>query len=68
MKRRSLLNAAIAITVIVLGVTLINVTIKAFCYLLLAMFKYPEWSIVTLAAIAVTIQIAHAIYHKVIKK
>lgn len=68
MKRRSLLNGAIAITVIVLGVTLINVTIKAFCYLFLAMMKYPEWSIVTLAAIAVTIQIAHAIYHKVIKK
>jgi hypothetical protein len=41
MKRRSLKNAAIAITVLVLGVTLVNLTIKASCYLLLAMFKNP---------------------------
>ena len=63
--------AALAIAVVlvvVLGVALINLLIQGGCYLLLTMFKYPEWSIVTLAAATVTIQIAHAIYHKVKNK
>ena len=41
MKRRSLKMAALAITALVLGVTLLNLLIKGVCYLLLAMFKYP---------------------------
>ena len=41
MKRRSLKMATLAIIVVTLGVTLLNLLIKGACYLLLAMFKYP---------------------------
>jgi hypothetical protein len=50
MKRRSLKYSAIAITVLVLGVTLINLLIQCACYMLLAMFKYPMNTLLIIVA------------------
>lgn len=43
---------------------IINIACRAFLYML----NYPERSLVILGAIALVIQIAHAVYYKVIKK
>lgn len=51
MKRRSLKMAALAITVMVLGVTLINLLVQGVCYLLLAMFKYPVNTLIIMVAL-----------------
>ena len=62
MKRRSLLNGAIAITVVVLGVTLINLTIKACCYLFLAMLQHPGKSFLVTVALTGLIVLADKFY------
>ena len=51
MKRRSLKMATLAIIVMTLGVTLLNLLIKGACYLLLAMFKYPMNSLLIMVAL-----------------
>jgi len=68
MKRRSLLNGGIAITLIVLGVTLINITIKAICYLFLAMFKYPVETLLVMVALTGLIILADTLFKRVKNK
>jgi len=51
MKRRSLKMAAFSITVLALGVTLINLLIQGACYILLAMFKYPMNTLLIMVAL-----------------
>ena len=57
MTRRSLINGSIFTVAIILGVFLINVLIKAACYTLLAMFKYPLQSAGVLAILLLVIVI-----------
>lgn len=68
MKRRSLLNGAIAITVLVLGVTLINLLIQGVCYLLLSMFKYPVNTLIIMVALTGVLFLVDKHYTKVKNK
>jgi hypothetical protein len=68
MKRRSLKMAALAITVMVLGVTLLNLIINACCYLLLAMFKYPANTLIIMVAFTGVLFLADKHFNKVKNK
>ena len=68
MQRRSLKMAAIAIVVVTLGVTLLNLLIKGACYLLLAMFKYPMNSLLITIALTGALILGDKIYNNVKNK
>ena len=68
MKRRSLKMAALAITVMVLGVTLINLLIQGVCYLLLSMFKYPVNTLIIMVALTGVLFLADKHFTKVKNK
>lgn len=68
MTTKSIITTLIIILIIAIGVAGIQALIVGGCYLLLAMFKYPGWSIVTLAGLLLTVQIVHTVYYKAIKK
>lgn len=68
MKRRSLKMAALAITVMVLGVTLINLLIQGGCYLLLTMFKYPVKTLIIMVALTGVLFLADKHFTKVKNK
>jgi hypothetical protein len=68
MKRRSLKMAALAITVMVLGVTLINLLIQGVCYILLAMFKYPVNTLLIMVALMGVLFLVDKHYTKVKNK
>lgn len=68
MKRRSLLNGAIAITVVVLGVALINLLIQGGCYLLLTMFKYPVKTLAITVGLTALLILSESLFKKVKNK
>ena len=62
--RRSLVNGFLMIVIIMLGVILVNLIIKAGCYTLLMMFKYPMHSVGVIMGLMTLGYIADRAYTK----